>query len=258
MPLPDKRADRIFDAMLVKLERRLSRKILANFNKLSKLIREVIANGGEFAGNVVILENQSNLREILIQAYEEAIRESVKFTRMDLDLEEPEEDDYLAILLLLLGWVAITAEQHAEYLTTTSIDIFNRTYQEQTELGKTGKDLEKTVAREVAKTNRNRVGTIASTESNTAFQTGAEKTGVEVESGNQAGVKLLKSWRSQQDRLVRDSHARANSRYKREPIPTNEFFLVGAGKGMRPLDPILPMAERIGCRCYIRFVRPKS
>ena len=104
MAMTDKEADRVFDSMLIKLENRLSRKLLSNFSKLSQLIRQVIANGGQFGGNIVILENQRELEQILIQAYEDAIREGIKFTRLDLELEPAEEDNFNEILLLLLGW----------------------------------------------------------------------------------------------------------------------------------------------------------
>lgn len=252
MSMTDAQADRIFDAMLIKLENKLSRKLLSNFSKLSKLIRNIIENGGEFGSNIVILENQRELNDILKQAYQEAIRAGARFTRQDLELEEPDEENYNELLLLLLGWVIITASEHAEYLTTTSIDIFQAIYQEELASGKTGEALGKAVARKVAKANRARVKTIATTESNTAFQTGSETT------ANQVGDELLKIWASQEDRRVRPTHRTANNRYKAKPIPLSQLFQVGAGSGMRPLDPRLPRAETIGCRCYMRFINPNA
>lgn len=251
MAMTDREADRVFDSMLTKLENRLSRKLLSNFSKLSQLIRQVIANGGELGGNIVILENQRELGQILIQAYEDAIREGVKFTRLDLELPPAEEDDFNELLLLLLGWRIDTAQQHSAFLTSTTIDIFNRVVADQVSAGKTGEELDKAVAREVAKQNRRRVGTIATTESNTAFQTGSEREATQVE------AQLLKRWRSQEDLNVRPTHRSANNRYKANPIPLNELFQVGAGSGARPLDPRLPSAETIGCRCFMRFVKPK-
>lgn len=251
MAMTDKQADRIFDSMLAKLENRLSRRILSNFNKLTQLIRQVISNGGELGGNIIILENQRELEQILLQAYEEAIREGIKFTRLDLEIEETEEDEDNLILLLLLAWRIDTAQQHSAFLTSTTIDIFNTALQDQIAAGKTGEELDKAVAREMAKHNRRRVGTIATTESNTAFQTGSEAT------GNQAEIQLLKRWRSQGDRRVRPTHRSANNRYRANPIPLNELFQVGAGSGSRPLDPRLPSAETISCRCFLRFVKPK-
>lgn len=252
MAMTDKEADRVFDSMLIKLENRLSRKLLSNFSKLSQLIRQVIANGGQFGGNIVILENQRELEQILIQAYEDAIREGIKFTRLDLELEPAEEDNFNEILLLLLGWRIDTAQQHSAFLTSTTIDIFNRVVADQIASGKTGEELDKAVAREVAKQNRRRVGTIATTESNTAFQVGSEREAIQVDD-----VQLLKRWRSQEDRRVRPTHRSANNRYKANPIPLNELFQVGAGSGARPLDPRLPSDETIGCRCFMRFVKPK-
>lgn len=251
MPLTDAQADRVFDSMLVKLENKLARKIRGNFRKLSKLIREVIANGGEFAGNVVILNNQRELERILVEAYQDAIRAGSRFTRRDLDLDEPDEDDFNELLLLLLGWITITAAQHAQFITSTSIDIFNNVLQEEIAAGKTGPKLDRDVARKVAELNKNRVKVISTTESNTAFQTGSEETAKRVD-----GI-LLKRWQSQEDRRVRPTHVSANRRYRANPIPLDQLFSVGRGFGMRPLDPRLPSEEIIACRCYLRIIRPE-
>lgn len=255
--MTDAEADRIFDSMLIKLENRLSRKLLSNFNNLSNAIRSVISNGGELGGNILIVENQRALELILIQAYEDAIRESVKFTRIDLEIEEPEEDNFNEILLLLLFWRIDTAQQHSRYLTETTINIFNTVLQEEIASGKTGEELDKAVARKMAKRNRRRVPVIATTESNTAFQTGSETTATQ-ETSDREDIQLLKRWCSQEDRRVRPTHRRANTRYKAKPIPRKELFSVGAGFGLRPLDPQLPRDEIVGCRCYTRFIYPKK
>lgn len=263
MAMTDIQADRLFDSMLRKLESRLSRKILANFNKLSMLIREVIASDGVFAGNVIIIENQRELEQILIEAYDEAIKEGVKFTRRDLELEEAEEEENNAILLLLLLWRNNTASTHAALMTQTTIDIFNRAVEDAEANGLSGDDLDRSVARTMAKHNRRRVPVISTTEANTAFQTGSEAAAAEVANPTPRtdqpviGIALLKRWRSQEDRRVRPTHFSANARYKANPIPLSDLFQVGAGQGSRPLDPRLPSEETIACRCFMRFVKAK-
>jgi hypothetical protein len=250
MALSDAQTDRIFDGILTRLENKLSRLIAGNFRQLSLLIAQVIENGGEIAGDIVINANQKELEKILQDAYFDAIREGMKFTYRDLEEEEP-EDDYAALLLLLFGWVTLTAAQHAKFLTDTSIGIFDEIYQEAIESGKLGEELAKSVARDMAKRNRGRVKIISTTEANMAFQTGA------LEAGKSLSDQLLKRWVSQQDSRVRPTHRRANTRYKLKPIPLGRDFQVGLGHGSRPLDPSLPSAELVGCRCYLRFVKPK-
>lgn len=254
MRLSDKQADRLFDSILNKLEKKLERKILTNFRNLSLLIRDIIEGGGEFSGNVIIIENQQSLEADLREAYFEAINEGIKFTYRDLGESEPEEEDFNAIILLLLPWVTNTSEQHAQYLTKTTTKIFNETYKEISATSQISRGSEEArqvsveTSRQMEVKNKKRAKVIATTEANMAFQTAAIKTAEKLER------RLLKRWVSQNDKRVRDSHVRAHKRYLREPIPLEQDFMVGAGSGSRPLDPRLPSEETIACRCYMRFV----
>lgn len=250
--LSDAQTDRLFDSILIKLENKLGRQILGNFRQLTKSIRAIVESGGEFAGNVVILQNQQELQKILQQAYFEAIREGAKFTYKETGQEPPTEDNLEALLLLLIGWVTVTSIQHAQLLTDTTIDIFNTSYQKALEAGEIGLDLAKMVSRDMQKRNKGRVKVISTTEANMAFQTGS------LEAGKTLSEQLMKRWVSQQDRRVRPTHVSANSRYRKSPIPLGRDFQVGAGHGSRPLDPSLPSEEIIGCRCYLRMVFPES
>lgn len=252
MAMTDAQTDRLFDSILIKLENRLERQILGNFRQLTKSIRDIVESGGEVGGNIIILENQQELQKILQDAYFEAIREGAKFTYKETGQEPPDEDDLSALLLLLLGWVTVTSIQHAQFLTDTTIDIFNTSYQNAIEAGEMGLDIAKTVSRDMQKRNKSRVKVIGTTEANMAFQTGS------LEAGKQLDVQLLKRWVSQQDKRVRPTHVSANSRYRKKPIPIGALFSVGAGQGLRPLDPMLPSEEIIQCRCYMRMVLPEN
>ncbi len=252
MALSDAQTDRLFDSILIKLENKLGRQILGNFRQLTKSIRAIVESGGEFAGNTVILENQRELQLILQDAYFEAIREGAKFTYKETGQEEPDEDDLSALLLLLIGWVTVTSIQHAQFLTDTTIDIFNTSYQNALEAGEMGLDIAKMVSRDMQKRNKARVKVIGTSEANMAFQTGS------LEAGKTLSDQVLKRWNSQQDRRVRPTHVSANSRYRKKPIPLGALFSVGAGQGLRPLDPMLPSEETVACRCYLRMVMPKN
>ncbi len=252
MPLTDIQADRIFDNMLSRVEAKLGRKILTNFNKLSLLIRDVINNGGELVTSIVIIENQRELERILIESYEEAIAGGVKFTHQDLQIEELDEDNLNELLILLLLWRIETARRQARFLTQTTIDLFQKAYAEGQVKGLVGEDLSNFTVRKISRLNRSRVPVIATTESNSAIQKGSEQAALRIE------TELLKRWRSQGDRRVRPTHRRANNRYRSNPIQLNQDFEVGIGHGPYPLSPKLPSDEIIACRCYLRHVLPKS
>ena len=275
MAMTDKEADRLFDSILLKLERKLGRKLVTNFSNLTKAIKQIVSSGGEIAGNIIIQENQRELEQILIEAYEAAILEGVKFTRRDLEEAPATEEESDAILLFLFAWIISTASVHSQQLTKTTIDNLNRVFEEGARNGLAGDDLNKFVTRKMAKLNRNRVDTIAATEAGEALSKGSEHTARTIDDGPRdigSGVgdgagrggavpvirgPVLKRWRSQEDRIVRNSHARANSRYSANPIPLEEDFQVGSSFGAFPRASSLSMAERINCRCFARYTRQK-
>jgi hypothetical protein len=262
--MTDKEADRLFDSMLVKVEKKLERRLLVHFNKLSVLIREVIANGGIFDGNILILEQQVELAKILEEAYSQAIREGVIFTRRDLDLpQEEDEDNINEALLLLLLWRTNTASAHADLLTQTTLKLYNQFSLEADALGLTGIDKDTFISRELLKRNRGRIANIATTESGEAISAGSGAqaqilTTPDIAVGATAYTiinqrELRKFWRSQRDRRVRDTHRIADQRYTASPIGLHENFQVGLSSGPYPRASQLSMEERNGCRCYVRY-----
>lgn len=56
-----------------------------------------------------------------------------------------------------------------------------------------------------------------------------------------------KTWNTQRDSKVRDSHAKLD----RVTIPINAFFNVGGHRAQFPGDPRLPPEESINCRCFL-------
>jgi hypothetical protein len=248
--MTDIEADRLFDSMLSKVERRLERALLSNFINLSRVVRSVIENNGTLGAQVVISQNSQEIEKILMQSYEESIREGVRFTRRDLDLPiEEDEDNFNEALLLLLLWRTDTARTHAEQLTNTTLNLLTQFDTEARLLGLSQDDTAKFIASELMKRNRGRLRGISTTEAGEALSAGSEA------QGDIINEQLVKSWRSQRDTIVRDSHRRADQRYTAEPILLDENFQVGAGSGPYPRSSQLPLSERAGCRCYIRHKR---
>ena len=60
---------------------------------------------------------------------------------------------------------------------------------------------------------------------------------------------LTKSWMATADRRTRRTHLTAHMRYKDNPIPIKEKFVVGTARLLYPGDPNGPPGETINCRC---------
>lgn len=67
---------------------------------------------------------------------------------------------------------------------------------------------------------------------------------------------LMKAWVATGDRRTRLSHLRAHRRYRDDPIPINEPFIVGGAELMYPGDPAGPVRETIYCRCTQNTIHP--
>lgn len=60
---------------------------------------------------------------------------------------------------------------------------------------------------------------------------------------------ITKGWQATADRRTRPTHLRAHIRYKDNPIPIAEKFVVGTSRMLYPLDPNGDIKEVAGCRC---------
>jgi len=67
---------------------------------------------------------------------------------------------------------------------------------------------------------------------------------------------LKKRWLATGDGRTRKTHLQAHLRYKDNPIPITEPFIVGQARLLYPLDPNGPAEETIQCRCKGVLVHP--
>jgi len=259
----DANLDSQFDSILRIYESKLERKLRANFNYLSRQMLQAWIESGEFIAQGAITANEEQLEAILQESYEQTIIAGSRFGRRMVEEKDKEKEDSLAeeALLLLLLWTREEAAKTSKELNKTTRKIFNKFLDEGIKEGltnsptiidgvtnttSTGKnELSDFVIKSTKKANMNRAKTIATTESQAGLQNGIEKSAEVM--NEQALVVFKKKWRSQQDSKVRDSHARVNGQVKE----IGDYFLVGRGRGLRPLDKNLPKEEVINCRCFL-------
>ena len=251
--LTNDEADKVFESNLRRQEGILMQRLNSNFNQLSRDIQRLMESY-DFVGAATAVElNDVVLAQILLDAYERGNKVGSRMAARDLEEDESLAEE--AALLALLLWRTGTAEEMSRKINRTTKKIYDKILstvtEDLTERDQSGviirtpttSEISKEVAKRTKAENKKRAGTIATTESQRGIQEGANKTAEQVD------YQVLKQWRSQRDRRVRDTHKRADG----QTVPMDGLFKVGKGEGRYPHDSRLPTAETIGCRCYLRF-----
>jgi hypothetical protein len=78
----------------------------------------------------------------------------------------------------------------------------------------------------------------------------AEITSIEV---HQAEGYTHKIWRTQDDKVVRDTPW--HNAVKGKAVPIGSLFRAGGLRANHPGDMLLPVGERVNCRCYLEYVK---
>jgi hypothetical protein len=253
--MPTAREDeRRHEAMLVRNERRTERDILAFFLLLLGSMEFQLSEIGLDGVRAAIENAQPELQQLLKDSYMRSGPDGIRLTSEMLPDDEFSEE---AALLGLLVWAESEAAATSRQITKTTIKVFNEVLADQMAINQeVGASLDtKKVLREVHKRNKSRAGTIGTTEAGKGIGKGQSEAAEEMQRAQI--LQIRKTWRSKRDLKVRDTHARADSRYSREPIGVNENFQVGASFGLHPLASTLSAAETIHCRCFARYIKVK-
>lgn len=258
MPRPtNEEADRAFESNLRRQENILSRQLNANFNQLSIKIQAAMEVFDIVGAEAAMILNDVALQQILLEAYERGNRQGSRMAARDLEEDESLVEE--AALLALLLWRSNTAVSVSKEINRTTRKIFDKVLDQtrrdltirdaagQILSSPTNEELSKETAKRTKQENKRRSGTISTTEAQRGVQEGANQAGIEVQQV------VMKTWRSQRDRKVRDTHRKVNGK----SIRMNEVFTVGRGQGRYPTDSLLPKEESINCRCYLRFKKVK-
>jgi hypothetical protein len=246
--------ERRHEAMLVRNERRIEREIIAFFSALFVSMGIQLEETG-MAGVRSAIENaQPKLQELLKDSYMRSGPDGIRLTSEMLPDDDFSEE---AAILALFVWAGSESGVASRQITKTTLKVLDELLADQIAVDQAaGVDLQtEKVLRELRKRNRNRAGTIGTTEAGKGIGRGQAEAAEEIQRG--AILQIKKTWRSKRDLRVRGSHARADRRYSRNPIGTNEMFQVGAGFGLHPLASTLPAAEVIHCRCFSRYIKVK-
>lgn len=253
--MPSAKADaRKHEAALVRNERRLEREIIAFFAVLFLAMKESFKDTGLPGARAEIQRAQPALKEILQNSYMRSGPDGIKLTAEQLETDNFSED---AALLALLVWAQAESQVASTQITNTTSSIMDDLIADQAASAEAGTELPiEDILDELRKKNKKRAGTIGTTESGKGIGKGQSEAAEEIQRGQIFTIK--KQWRSKRDGRVRGTHARADSRYRRNPIGVNELFQVGSGFGLHPLASTLPAGEVIHCRCFARYVKITS
>lgn len=243
----DEQIDALFDAMFVKNENRLAVKLRQNFRNVARDMQEAYLQGGESEAKAVISQNEAILALLLEEAYMISGQDSAVFTLRIMEDQEEDEDVIAEALAFLLLWAEPQSNVSSKQITKTTLKIADELFESMADATLSREKFIKSLTREFSKKNRGRISVISTTESGTAISVAQQKTAEALR------FDLIKSWRSQRDRKVRETHMHADQRYTEDPIPLNEQYFVGASSGLFPRDPNLSIDERAGCRCYQKF-----
>ncbi len=262
--MSDTNLDKQFDSILRTQESKLERKLRSNFNKMSKDMQRAFLDNGQFGADAVVSKNDEVLAEILLEAYKSGVVAGSGFAFSQVEERDKKKQKELSTetLQLLSTSLALEAIETAQQINRTTKKIYLEISEEVEQEQKSHGEIEtkgirdlfgrafdkvKEVAKRLKLRNYTRAKSIATTESQNGIQNGIEESAEIL--NQQALIVLRKTWTSQGDSRVRDSHARVSGQTK----DIGEFFLVGRGRGRRPLDKSLPIEEIIGCRCYLRL-----
>jgi hypothetical protein len=253
--MPSAKQDaRKHEAALVRNERKLEREIIAFFSLLFLAMKESFKETGLPGARSEIQRAQPALQEILQNSYMRSGPDGIKLTAEQLEEDNSSEE---AALLALLVWAQAESQVASTQIINTTSSIMDDLIADQIAVDQAaGVDLQpEKILRELKKRNRNRAGTIGTTEAANGISRGQHEGAEEIQRGQIFTVK--KHWASKRDFKVRGTHARADRRYRRAPIGINELFQVGSGFGLHPLASTLPIGERVHCRCFSRYIKVK-
>lgn len=253
--MPTARQDeRRHESILVRNERRTEREIIAFFAALFLLMKEQLDEIGMVGVRSAIENAQPKLEELLKESYMRSGPDGMRLTSSMLPDDDFSEE---AVILALLVWAQTESGIASRQITKTTLKVLDDVLVDQIAVDLAANvDIQvDKVLKELKKRNRNRAGTIGTTEAGKGIGQGQSQAAQEIQRGQIFQIK--KTWRSKRDFRVRGSHRRADQRYTREPIDVNAMFQVGAGVGLHPLASTLPAAEVIHCRCFSRYIKVK-
>ena len=249
--------DNQHEAILVQEENRMERSLAVFFLALFRNMMNAWEDIGLPGARAVISNSQPELEQILENTYLHSGTRGGMFTHQML--EQPKEDFNEEFLLIALAiWSSIEKVETAAEITRTTINIFDKLVIDAEESKIPAADVMQSVGKEFKKRTKNRLPTIATTEAGKGISQGQNDQAETIQRGVVGDV-TKKAWKSKGDSKVRETHARANSRYMKTPIDINQNFIVGSGFGLYPRSSTLPAAEVIRCRCYViyRLVKAK-
>lgn len=139
------------------------------------------------------------------------------------------------------------AQRFAEQVNETTYQRLQASLVEATDAGETIDEIAARIEQVMGDRIKSSAEVIARTETIGALNGGA------LESAKASGVVTGKGWLAALDDRTRESHIDAHQQYQADPIPLDDDFVVGTGKGPAP-GQLGSAADDIQCRCTLTWV----
>ena len=229
-----------FDALEKRLERWSMPKIRKDMNQASRdILRDYQIGGIDRVRNISVEEGSKKLEQVLLNAYDKTIKESIRL----LKKQNPKEAEQVELIRKDLE------DAYKKQAKKASKQVMSATYNRVKKIDEqdlSHQDKQKAIRKDLRKSNSRRARLISETEIGSVTAEANDNVNKKVLKGS-----AMKVWVTRRDSKVRDPHQYAEG----QTVDARENFVVGGEECPYPRWRGLSAANRINCRCRVRWIK---
>ena len=229
-----------FDALEKRLERWSMPKIRKDMNQSARdILRDYQIGGIDRVRNISVEEGSKKLEQVLLNTYDKTIKESIRL----LKKQNPKEAEQVELIRKDLE------EAYKKQAKKASKQVMNATYNRVKKIDEqdlSHQDKQKAIRKDLRKSNSRRSRLISETEIGSVTAEANDNVNKKVLKGS-----AMKVWVTRRDSKVRDPHQYAEG----QTVDARENFVVGGEECPYPRWRGLSAANRINCRCRVRWIK---
>lgn len=229
-----------FEALEKRLERWSMPKIRKDMNESARaFLRDYQTGGIDRVRNISLEEGSRKLEQVLLNTYDKTIKESIRL----LKKQNPKEAEQIeSIRGDLEDNYRVQAKKASRQITESTYNRIKKVDDQDL----SHQDKQKAIRKDLRKTNSRRSRLISETEIGSVTAEANDDVNKRVLQGS-----AMKVWVTRRDSKVRDPHQYAEG----QTVDARENFVVGGEECPYPRYRGLKAANRINCRCRVRWVK---